>query len=85
MATSSPSCVLSVTLCELFPTRLRTSGIGLPYAICAAIFGGTAPLIATWLQSHQLTGVLALYIMAIAAMSGVTFIVMRETLGTPLD
>ena len=77
--------VLSVTLCELFPTRLRTSGIGLPYAICAAIFGGTAPLIATWLQSNQLTGVLALYIMVIAGIGAVTFIVMRETRGTPLD
>lgn len=76
---------LSVTLCELFPTRLRTSGIGLPYAICAAIFGGTAPLIATWLLSRQLTGVLAIYIMAIAGISAVVFIVMRETRGAPLD
>ena len=43
--------VLSATLCELFPTAVRTSGIGLPYAVCAAIFGGTAPLIAAWLIS----------------------------------
>ena len=38
--------VLAAVLCELFPTRVRTSGIGLPYAVCSAIFGGTAPLIA---------------------------------------
>ncbi len=66
-------------------TRLRTSGIGLPYAICAAIFGGTAPLIATWLLSRQLTGVLAIYIMALAGMSAVVIIDPRETRGTPLD
>ena len=53
-STSSASCssrmsnaVLPPLLCELFPARVRTSGIGLPYALCSAIFGGTAPLIAT--------------------------------------
>ena len=38
---------------ELFPARVRTSGIGLPYAICSAIFGGTAPLIAAALRRRQ--------------------------------
>ena len=45
--------VMSATFCELFPTQVRVSGIGLPYAICAAIFSGTAPLIAAWLLSRQ--------------------------------
>ena len=58
--------VLSATLCELFATQVRTSGIGLPYAICSAIFGGTAPLIAAWLLSRHLSGLLAAYIMVIA-------------------
>ena len=35
--------VLGTVFAELFPTRVRTSGIGIPYAVCAAIFGGTAP------------------------------------------
>jgi MHS family alpha-ketoglutarate permease-like MFS transporter len=77
--------VLSATLCELFPTKVRTSGISLPYAICAVIFGGTAPLIATWLLSAQMQGRLAIYIMAIAAIGGATFARMRETRGIPLD
>lgn len=76
--------VLSATLCELFPTQVRTSGIGMPYAICAAIFGGTAPLIATWLLSEQMSYLLAVYIMAIAAIGGVTFFMMRETRAVPL-
>jgi MHS family alpha-ketoglutarate permease-like MFS transporter len=77
--------VLSATLCELFPTQIRTSGIGLPYAICAAIFGGTAPLIAAWLLSRQMPDLIAVYIMAIAAIGSVTFLKMRETRGIPLS
>ncbi len=70
--------VLSATLCELFPTQIRASGIGLPYAICSAIFSGTAPLIAAWLLSRQAPWLLALYIMAISAIGAVTFWKMRE-------
>jgi MHS family alpha-ketoglutarate permease-like MFS transporter len=76
--------VLSATLCELFPTQVRTSGVGFPYAICAAIFGGTAPLIATWLLKIQMAHLLAIYIMAIAAIGGITFLRMRETRAIPL-
>ncbi|HUB47902.1 MAG TPA: MFS transporter [Acetobacteraceae bacterium] len=76
--------VLSATLCELFATQVRTSGIGLPYAICSAIFGGTAPLIAAWLLSRHLSGLLAAYIMVIAIVGIVTFVNMRETRGAPL-
>ncbi len=76
--------VMSATFCELFPTQVRTSGIGFPYAICAAIFGGTAPLIAAWLLSHGMPWLLAVYIMVIAAIAGITFLRMRETRGVSL-
>jgi MFS transporter, MHS family, alpha-ketoglutarate permease len=77
--------VMSATFCELFPTQVRVSGIGLPYAVCAAIFSGTAPLIAAWLLSRQIPWLLAVYIMTISAIGGVTFLKMRETRGIPLD
>jgi MHS family alpha-ketoglutarate permease-like MFS transporter len=70
--------VLSATLCELFPTQVRASGIGLPYAICSAIFSGTAPLIAAWLLSRHVPELLAVYIMLISAIGAVTFWNMRE-------
>jgi MHS family alpha-ketoglutarate permease-like MFS transporter len=73
--------VLSATLCELFPTQVRTSGIGLPYAICSAIFSGTAPLIAAWLLSRHVPGLIAVYIMIISAIGLITFLRMPETRG----
>jgi MHS family alpha-ketoglutarate permease-like MFS transporter len=76
--------VMSATFCELFPTQVRTSGIGFPYAVCAAIFSGTAPLIAAWLLSKQMPYLIAIYIMVISAIGGITFWKMRETRGEPL-
>ena len=37
------------TLVELFPTRVRFTGVAVSYNISAAIFGGTAPMVAFWL------------------------------------
>ena len=36
-----------VVSAEVFPTKLRNSGIGFSYNIAAAVFGGLAPLAAT--------------------------------------
>ena len=38
---------IPVVLVELFPTAVRYSGMALPYNMANAIFGGTAPLVAT--------------------------------------
>ena len=36
-------------LVEIFPTRVRYTGMSLSYNICAACFGGTAPMVCEWL------------------------------------
>ncbi|MDQ0751878.1 MHS family proline/betaine transporter-like MFS transporter [Streptomyces africanus] len=41
--------VIHVLLVELFPTRVRYSAYGLGYNVSSALFGGTAPLLMTWL------------------------------------
>jgi MHS family alpha-ketoglutarate permease-like MFS transporter len=33
---------------ELFPTGIRAAGLGVPYSIAVAVFGGTAPYPQTW-------------------------------------
>jgi len=38
---------IPVVLVELFPTAVRYSGMALPYNMANALFGGTAPLVAT--------------------------------------
>ncbi|XGU18743.1 MFS transporter [Rhodococcus sp. 3Y1] len=41
--------VIHILIVELFPTRVRYSAYGLGYNISSALFGGTAPLLMTWL------------------------------------
>ena len=41
--------VLPSLMSELFPTATRSTGIALSYNISVPIFGGFAPLIASWL------------------------------------
>jgi len=43
--------VCSIVKAELFPARLRTIGVGVPYSIATAIFGGTAGYAGLWFKS----------------------------------
>jgi MHS family proline/betaine transporter-like MFS transporter len=40
---------LPALMSELFPTRLRTTGLSISYSFGVAIFGGFAPFINAWL------------------------------------
>lgn len=67
-------------LAEIFPTRVRFSGFAFSFNIANAVFGGTAPFIATWLI--QLTGnkmAPALYLLAAAAVALIAMLASRET------
>lgn len=57
-------------LVEIFPTRVRYSGMSLSYNIAAATFGGTAPMVCQWLINT--TGnvyAIAYYVMLCAVVS----------------
>lgn len=64
---------MPVAMADMFPARLRFSGMAIGYNLTLALFGGTAPLVATWLikETGHLTAP-AWYLVVIAA---VTFIV----------
>lgn len=63
--------VLGTLSSEIFSTRVRYTGITLGYQLGAALAGGTAPLIATWLLSEYQGRwqPVALYLLATAAIS----------------
>lgn len=68
--------VLPAVLCELFPTSVRASGVAVPYALSAVVFGGTAPYLQQWAaQSGHgalFTGYLAIAGLLGAALMAVT-------------
>lgn len=57
-------------LVELFPTSIRYTAMAISYNIAGALFGGTAPIVATWLiRETQDPKVVAFYLMASAAVT----------------
>ncbi|MET8325676.1 MFS transporter [Streptomyces sp. NPDC005181] len=73
-AAAAPSAML-----EMFPTRLRSSGIGLPYSLTVALFGGTAPYLIEYLSAHGHGHWYPWYVVALCLISTVTFFLYRET------
>jgi MFS transporter, MHS family, alpha-ketoglutarate permease len=69
----------AVVKAELFPTKVRATGVGLPYALTVSIFGGTADSIALWFKSIGHEGWFAYYLTAVIAVSLVVYITMRDT------
>ncbi|HEV7906791.1 MAG TPA: MFS transporter [Pseudonocardiaceae bacterium] len=73
------SATLTPLYAELFPARVRTVGIALPYALCGALFGGTAPLIMESFANHHLYALAPVYVIVVALIATVVFWRMRET------
>jgi MFS transporter, MHS family, alpha-ketoglutarate permease len=74
----------ATVMAEQFPAEVRTVGVGLPYALAVAIFGGTAPYVTTWMASNGLKQWVFLYVMAAALIGIVIYAVMPETKGKEL-
>ncbi len=62
-----------------FPTRVRATGVGLPYAITVSIFGGTAEPIALWFKSIGHEQWFYYYLTGCIATSLVVYLLMRDT------
>ncbi|KUI47609.1 MFS transporter [Mycobacterium sp. GA-1199] len=70
---------------ELFATRVRSSGYSIGYNMSVAIFGGTAPYVATWLVDRTGNEIApAYYVIAAAVVTLATLLTMRETARRPL-
>lgn len=69
---------------ELFPTELRGLGIGAWYNLTVACFGGTAPLVISWLGGMGHSNWFFWYVAAGAAIAFVTTLSLPETKGSVL-
>lgn len=72
-------------MAEMFPTRMRYSGVSIGYQVTSIFAGSLAPIIAT--QILKTTGSslgVSIYVLVACAITAVAVIVMRETRGTSL-
>src|SRR5215467_10656958 len=69
----------AVVKAELFPTKVRATGVGLPYALTVSIFGGTAESIALWFKSIGHERWFYYYLTAVIAISLLVYVTMRDT------
>jgi MHS family alpha-ketoglutarate permease-like MFS transporter len=64
----------------MFPTNVRATGVGLPYAVTVSLFGGTAPALALTFKQMGHEQWFFYYLSAVIAASMVIYVRMRETL-----
>lgn len=76
---SGYTAINAVVKAELFPTHVRALGVGLPYGVTVALFGGTAEYIALWLKSIGHETWFYWYVTAAIALSLVVYAFMRDT------
>lgn len=76
---SGYTAVNAVVKAELFPTEVRALGVGLPYAVAVALFGGTAEYVALWFKSIGHEAGFYWYVTACAAISLAVYVVVPDT------
>lgn len=72
-------------MAEMFPTRMRYSGVSLGYQVTSIIAGSMAPIIATAIlqETGSWVGV-ALYVLGACVVTGIAVVTLRETRGISL-
>ena len=71
---------------ELFPTRIRYSGVSIAYQLTAIFAGSLAPIIALWLYKDLGSSVpVSIYVAIACAISGISALLARETKGVELS
>ncbi|MEU3910111.1 MFS transporter [Streptomyces sp. NPDC029721] len=70
---------------EVFPARVRAAGIGFPYSLTVALFGGTAPYIGTLLKELGRPGLFPWYVAVLCLCSSAVYLRLPERAHEPLD
>jgi metabolite-proton symporter len=70
---------------ELFPTRIRYSGVSIAYQLTSIVAGSLAPIIALWLYREYDSALpVAIYVGTACAISGISALLAKETKGIEL-
>ena len=70
---------------ELFPTRIRYSGVSIAYQLTSIFAGSLAPIISLWLYKSQHSSVpVSIYVAIACLISGISALLARETRGIEL-
>jgi len=69
----------AVVKAELFPAYIRTLGVGLPYAITVAVFGGSAEYIALWCKQIGHENYFYYYVSGCIFLSLIAYLFMADT------
>ncbi|WP_329048926.1 MFS transporter [Streptomyces violaceus] len=64
---------------EIFPPRVRAAGIGFPYSLTVALFGGTAPYVGTLFKELGHSGLFPWYVAVICLLSSLVYLRLPET------
>jgi len=72
---------LGALMAELFPARMRTTGLSISYAFGVAIFGGLAPLFNTWIISVTGNKLAPAFYLILAAAISLIALVFAKRLG----
>lgn len=76
---------IPAAMTEMFPRGVRVSAVSVGYGLAYALFGGTAPAVATWLINRSGNDtVFAWYLMALTAVSLVLALGIKDRRGEPL-
>lgn len=78
-AVSGYTAINAVVKAELFPTSIRALGVGFPYAVTVAVFGGTAEYIALYFKKIGHEPWFYYYVTACIVASLVVYITMKES------
>lgn len=68
----------AIVKAEMFPTKVRALGVGLPHALVAAVFGGTAEPIALALKQAGVESAFFWYVTACVALTGIAVLMVKE-------
>ena len=76
---SAYTSISAIVKAELFPTHVRALGVGLPYALTTALFGGTAEYLALLAKEHGVAEWFYWYVTGCAFISLLVYWRMGET------